>query len=423
MSPEPTPTPARQSEIYLSGMRGERPRIPANPLDLEAMARRVMRGEAFAYIAAGAGTSSTVQANRAALDRIRIVPRMLRDVSVRDTSIELFGARLPFPLVLSPVGVLELAHHAADAGVARAAARERVPMIFSSQASVPMEACASAMGNATRWFQLYWSKDDELVDSFVRRAETCGCSALVVTLDTTLLGWRPRDLDLGYLPFLRGMGIAQYTSDPVFMSKLDQPLPTPAPAPRATIHAVRNVVSAAGRVPGSRIDNLRSGRALKAVRRFIATYSRPSLSWDEISGLRARTRLPIVLKGILHPDDARRALDLGVSGIFVSNHGGRQVDGSIAAAEALPAIVRAVNGAAPIIMDSGIRGGADIFRALALGATAVGIGRNYAYALAIAGENGVRELLGNLHAEFELTMALAGCTSVAEIMTDSIAHP
>lgn len=413
---EPTPTPARQSEIYLAGMRGRVPRLPTNPLELERAAQRVMRRNAFAYIAAGAGTSSTVLANRTALDRLRIVPRVLNDVSVRDTGTELFGQRLPLPLLLSPVGVLELAHPDADAAVARAAASARVPMIFSSQASVPMERCAAGMGSAPRWFQLYWSKDDELVHSFVRRAESCGCSAIVVTLDTTLLGWRPLDLDRGFLPFLRGMGIAQYTSDPVFMAKLDQPLPGPAPVrARPTLTAVRNLLGAARRIPGGTLHNLRSGRALKAVRRFIATYSRPSLGWSEIAALRAQTRLPIVLKGVLHADDARRALDLGVDAIFVSNHGGRQVDGVIAAIEALPSIIEAVAGRAPVLMDSGIRGGADIFRALALGARAVGIGRSYAYALALNGEAGVRELLGNLHAEFELTLALSGWASATQV--------
>ena len=418
---QPTPTPARQSDIYLRGMRGLRPTLPTDPTQLEAAAQRVMRKEAFAYIAAGAGTSATVRANRAAFERIAIVPRMLRDVSVRDTSTEVFGRRIPFPLLISPVGVLELAHAQADLAVARAAAATGVPMIFSNQASVPMESCAAVMSDAPRWFQLYWSKDDELVQSFVQRAEACGCAAIVVTLDTTLLAWRPLDLDLGFLPFLRGMGIAQYTSDAVFMRKLDEPLPGPAPAAGpVTLSALRNVFALARAVPGGTMQNLRGGRALAAVRRFIATYSRPSLNWADIDALRQRTGLPIVLKGILDPDDARRAIDAGVNGIFVSNHGGRQVDGAIAAIDALPRVAAAVNAAVPLFMDSGVRSGADIFRALALGATAVGIGRSYAYALAIAGESGVRELLANLQAEFELTMALAGCKNVAEITMERL---
>ena len=418
---QPTPTPARQAQIYLDGVRGARPAIPTDATQLEDAARRVMRREAFSYVAAGAGTSSTVRANRSALSRVRVVPRMLRDVSVRDPSVQLLGRRLPIPLVISPVGVLELAHKDADLAVARAAATLGVPMVFSNQASVAMETCAQAMGGAPRWFQLYWSKDDEFVESVLARAEACGCEALVLTLDTTMLGWRPRDLDLGFLPFLRGMGIAQYTSDPVFMRKLDEPLPgAAASGGRITIDALRNVTAMARAVPGGVLNNLRSGRARAAVRRFIATYSRPSITWRDLAWLRQRTRLPIVLKGILHPDDARRALDAGVAGIFVSNHGGRQVDGAIGAAAALPAIVRAVDGAVPVLMDSGIRGGADMFRAIALGATAVGIGRPYAYALAIAGEAGVRELLQNFTADFELTMGLAGCAKVADITADCI---
>jgi isopentenyl diphosphate isomerase/L-lactate dehydrogenase-like FMN-dependent dehydrogenase len=289
-------------------------------------------------------------------------------------------------------------------------------MVFSNQASVPMERCAATMGDAPRWFQLYWSSDDELVESLVGRAERCGCEALVVTLDTTMLGWRTRDLELGYLPFLHGRGIAQYTSDPVFMRKLDEPLPAAPPSGGGvTLAALRALVAMAVAVPGSTLANLRSGRGRAAVQRFVATYSRASLTWTDLAWLRGRTTLPIVLKGILHPDDARKAVESGMDGVFVSNHGGRQVDGAIAALDALVAVVDAVQGRVPVLFDSGVRNGADVFRALALGARAVGIGRPYLYGLALAGEAGVREVVGNLLAEFELTMALAGCASVGAI--------
>lgn len=413
---EVSSTPQRQTDIYLAGARGVRPRVPVDAEALALAAQRVMREEAFAYLAGGAGSESTMRANRAAFERWRIVPRMLRDVSVRDTSIELFGRRLPSPFVLSPIGVLELMHRDADLAVARAAASLGIPMCFSNQASVPMETCATAMGDAPRWFQLYWSKDDELVASLVRRAEACGCDAIVVTLDTTYLGWRARDLDLAHLPFMLGKGIAQYTSDPVFMRKLGEPLPGPAPARGGvTLSAVRTLLSMARAVPGGAVNNLRSGTAIAAVRRFVATYSRPALTWADLPTLRRHTRLPILLKGILHPDDARQAIDAGIDGIFVSNHGGRQVDGSIAALDALPGVIAAVNGRVPVLMDSGIRGGADAVRALALGARAVGIARPYAYGLALAGEAGVREVVQNMTAEFELTMALSGCRSVSEL--------
>jgi lactate 2-monooxygenase len=332
-------------------------------------------------------------------------------------SISLFGDTLPTPLLLAPIGVLEMAHREADLAVARAAAEERVPMIFSNQASVPMEACAAAMGDVPRWFQLYWSTSNELVASFVRRAEACGCRAIVLTLDTTMLGWRPRDLDLAYLPFLRGKGVAQYTSDPVFRASLAhaQEPATAAPRPRVTLAAVRALLEITRHFPGPFTKNLRSGEPRAAVQRFIATYSRPSLAWSDLGFLRGLTTLPILLKGILHPGDARRAIDAGMNGIIVSNHGGRQVDGAIAALDALPDVVEAADGRVPVLFDSGIRGGTDVFKALALGATAVCLGRPYVYGLAIAGEAGVREVIRNVLAELDLTMGLAGCASVREV--------
>ncbi|HEX9939588.1 MAG TPA: lactate 2-monooxygenase [Longimicrobium sp.] len=407
----------RQSQVYVGGMAGQKPLIPVGARELEHAARRRMTPEAYAYVAGGAGSESTVRANRDAFERRRIVPRMLRDVGERDVSVELFGRTLPAPLLVAPVGVLELAHAEADVAVARAAAEAGVPMVFSSQASVSMEECARAMGDSPRWFQLYWSKNDAVVESFVRRAEGCGCEAIVVTLDTTLLGWRTRDLDLAYLPFLRGKGIAQYVSDPVFIASLSQPVPpaTPPPARKVNLSSLAAFAALVRAHPGSFLKNLRSGVPLAAVQQFIATYSRPSLTWDDLPFLRARTKLPILLKGILHPDDARRALDHGMDGIIVSNHGGRQVDGAVATLDALPAIAAAVGGRVPVLMDSGVRGGADVFKALALGARAVLVGRPYVYALALAGHAGVLELLRNLVADFELTMGLAGCRSVAEI--------
>ncbi len=421
VSSDDTP-PTRQTAIYLAGLAGRRPRVPVDPGALERAAQRVMSTRAYAYVAGDAGAEETVAANRAALERWRIVPRVLRDVSRRDTAIDLFGQRLPAPLFLSPIGVLELAHRDADLAVARAAASLGIPMVFSSQASVPMEQCAAAMGAAPRWFQLYWSKDDELVASFVSRAEQCGCSVLLVTLDTTFLGWRARDLELGHLPFLYGKGIAQYTSDPVFMRKLGEPLDAPSPTrARPTLSTLRAAVAMARAVPGDTFHNLRRGTALSAVRRFIATYSRPSLTWDDLAWLRQRTRLPIVLKGVLHADDARRALDAGMDGVMVSNHGGRQVDGAIAAADALPLVVDAVGGRVPVLFDSGVRGGADVVRAVSLGARAAGLGRPYVFGLALAGEAGVREVVGNVLAELDLTMALAGRSAVSELTRDVLA--
>ena len=347
---------------------------------------------------------------------------MLRDVSERNTSVTLFGRRLDSPFLLAPIGVLELAHRDADAAVARAARDTNTPMIFSNQASRPMEQMAGILGDTRHWFQLYWSKSDELVQSFLGRAGRCGCDAIVVTLDTTLLGWRPRDLEIAYLPFLRGKGIAQYTSDPVFTRLISEPDPDAPPAPEPTPNpaALKTLIELTRAYPDRFLKTLLNGRGRAAVQYFTNIYSRPSIAWQHLPFLREHTDLPIVLKGILHPDDAVRALDAGIDAIVVSNHGGRQVDGSIATLEALPAIADAVDGRIPILLDSGIRSGADAFKALALGASAVLIGRPYVYGLAVAGHRGVREVIENFTADFELTMALAGCRSIAEIDRDAL---
>ncbi|MCS6929542.1 MAG: alpha-hydroxy-acid oxidizing protein [Saprospiraceae bacterium] len=405
----------RQRAVYIGGVSGKRLCIPVDISLLEAAAQKRLSAEAWAYIAGGAGRERTMASNVSAFDRWAIVPRMLRDVEKRDISTTLFGRKIPAPFFLAPIGVLEMAHREADLAVARAAAATGVPFIFSNQASVPMEVCAAAMKQTPHFFQLYWSRSDELVAHFLERAKACGSAGIVVTLDTTMLGWRTRDLDLAFLPFLRGMGIAQYTSDPVFYRIMQEPDPSPAPKPRPSIEAIRVLIAANRRFPGSFWKNLRTGAGLRAVRTFVRIYSRPNITWQDLPVLRQYTDLPIILKGILHPDDARRALDYGVDGLYVSNHGGRQVDGAIAAIEALPAIAAAVQGKVPILVDSGVRGGADVFKALALGATAVGIGRPYCYALAVAGQIGVEELLLNWMADFELTMALAGCKNVEEV--------
>ncbi len=410
----------RQAEIYFAGIRGKVPPVPVDPARLEERARAAMSAEAFAYIAGGAGLETAMTANRASFDRWRIVPRMLRDVSRRDLGIELFGRRLAAPFLLAPIGVLEMAHPQADLAVARAAAAEGVPFVFSSQASVPMETTAAAMGDAPRWFQLYWSSADEVMESFVRRAEACGCEAIVLTLDTTMLGWRARDLDLAYVPFLYGKGIAQYTSDPAFMRLVDESEPPSRPPGPPTFGQLRALAAIARAHPGSTLGNLRSPRARTAVRRFFEFFPRPSLTWDDLPRLLELTELPVLLKGILSADDARRAVQMGVDGIVVSNHGGRQVDGAIGAVDALPGVVDAVAGRVPVLFDSGVRCGADAFKALALGARAVLIGRPYAYGLAIAGEQGVRDVTRNLVADLDLTLGLAGVASITELGRDAV---
>jgi isopentenyl diphosphate isomerase/L-lactate dehydrogenase-like FMN-dependent dehydrogenase len=412
---------ARQRAVYAAGVAGRRPAWPMEFEALEREAAHSMDAAAHAYVAGGAGTEATMRANRAAFDRWRIVPRVLRDVSVRDTSVQLLGRTLPMPVLAAPIGVLEMCHRDADLAVARAAARAGVPMVFSSQASVSMEACAAAMGDAPRWFQLYWSTDDRVVRSFVTRAKDAGCEAIVLTLDTTMLGWRTRDLELGHLPFLHGKGIAQYVSDPEFLRLLDEePLPGDDSPKQVTPASFAALVGMARRIPGGTLANIRSGRALAAVRRFTATYSRPSLTWDEVARVREYTDLPVLLKGVLHPDDAAKAIELGLDGVVVSNHGGRQVDGAIASLDALPGIVDVVGGRAPVLFDSGIRSGADVFKAVALGASAVLLGRPYAYGLALGGQAGVTHVLENLHADLDLTLGLSGHRSVRELTREAL---
>lgn len=408
----------RQRDIYLGGLRGRKPRVPQSAAALERAAERTMSREGFAYIAGGAGLESTMSANREAFERLRIVPRMLRGAESRSLEVELFGRTLPAPFLLAPIGVLEMAHRDSDVAVARAAAAEGVPMIFSSQASRSMEACSAAMGDAPRWFQLYMSTSGDVVRSFVSRAERCGCDAIVITLDTTLLGWRLRDLDLAFLPFALGKGIAQYVADPEFQRQVDE-----APVPergQVTPEALRSLWRLAHAYPGSTWQNLRSARPRQAAMTFLETFTRPSLNWEDVALVRDATRLPLLLKGILSPDDARMALEHGVDGIVVSNHGGRQVDGAIASLDALPGIVDVVDDRVPVLLDSGIRGGADIFKALALGARAVLIGRPYCYGLAIAGEAGVREVIQNFLADIDLTLALTGHSTIADIGPGSV---
>jgi lactate 2-monooxygenase len=411
----------RQREIYLNGFAGKHPLIPTHFNRLEKTAKKVISKQAYAYIAGGAGLESTMRSNRDGFEKIQIIPRMLKNVSTRDMSIELWGKKLPSPFFLSPIGVLEMVHAEADLAVGKAATSMNFPMVFSNQASKPMEEVSAVMGEGTRLFQLYWSKSNDLVASFVQRAERCGCSGIVVTLDTTMLGWRTRDLDLAYLPFLEGKGIAQYTSDSVFQKLMDDPDPNPPVKRKITMQSILGLIQMTQNYPGGGfLKKLKSGRPIKAVQKFISIYSNPAVTWVDLKFLRTITKLPIILKGILHPDDARKAIDYGVDGIYVSNHGGRQVDGSISTIQALPTIAAAVNKQLPILFDSGIRGGTDAFRALALGATAVGIGRPYVYALALGGETGVRELLKNYQADFELTMGLSGCSAVQEITSECV---
>jgi lactate 2-monooxygenase len=298
---------------------------------------------------------------------------------VRGLSMEVLGTRSPAPFLLAPIGVLSIAHEEGELGVARAAAASGVPMVLSSAATHSIEQVAET--GAPRWFQLYWVNDREICESFVHRAEAVGYEAIVVTLDTLTLGWRPRDLRQAYLPFIKGEGCGQFFTDPVFRSRLDK----------------------------SPDEDL-----LAAAATMLATFPNLGLTWDDLDWLRAQTTLPLLVKGVLTAEDARRALDHGMDAVVVSNHGGRQVDGSVAALDALVEVRDALP-TAVVLMDGGIRSAADVLKAMALGADAVLLGRPYAYALAVGGQRGVEELIQNLMAEIDLSLALAGAHSIREL--------
>jgi len=411
---------AVQGAIYSAGAYGHKPKVPVEPAALYDAARRRMSRQAWAYVAGSAGQQRTDAANQSAFQRFPIVPRMLRDVSQRSLRVTLLGHDLPAPVLLAPIGVLEMAHRDAELAVAQAARAIGLPMVLSTQGSVPMEDTVRELGTNPMWYQLYWSNNDELARSLVQRAEKSGAQAIVVTLDTHLLGWRTKDLDLGYLPFARGLGIAQYLSDPVFQQLVRDRVASGAGGQmvarqRPTPAAVRTLISIARHCPGGVSDNLRSPLPRAAVETFLDVFPCPGLTWDHLPKLREWTRLPIVLKGIQDVDDARTALDHGVDGLVVSNHGGRQVDGAVASLDALAQIAPAVDGRVPVLFDSGIRSGADIFKALALGASAVLVGRPWLYGLALDGAAGAQAVMERLLAELDLTMGLSGVASIAGI--------
>lgn len=372
----------RQQNVYASGMLAdESPEHPVQYEKLEREALEAMSDEAAAYVAGGAGTENTIIENRRAFDDWRIVPRMLRDVSERNLRVKPFDREFEVPVMLAPLGVLSIIHEEGELAVARAAADLDVPMMLSSASSYTMEEVADELGETPKWFQLYWSSDPKIARSFVQRAEESEYDGIVVTLDTPLLGWRERDIEQGYLPFLDGEGVANYFTDPAFRDRLDAP-------PEENEAA--------------------------AVMEFIDVFGDPSLTWEDLAALRKETDLPLVVKGVLHPDDAKHAVECGADGVIVSNHGGRQVDGAVGALTALPSVVEAV-GDTPVLFDSGIRGGADVVKALALGADSVLLGRPYAYGLALDGEDGVRSVLKNFLADLDLTLALSGHTSFADL--------
>jgi lactate 2-monooxygenase len=375
-------------EIYMRGLGGETPAIPVSIEELERQATEAMEPRAANYVGAGAGSEDTIRANREAFRRRRIVPRMLRDLVARELSTTLLGTAMPAPLMLAPIGVQKVLHPEGEKATARAAAAVGVPMIASTASHFSLEEIAEASGEGPRWFQLYWPNDPSLLRSFVERAEAAGYGAIVVTVDTFIPGWKPRDLQQAWLPFLEGSGNANYMRDPVFRAGLER-------SPEEDLGA--------------------------ATGHYLGVLANPALSWDDLATLREITSLPILVKGIQHVDDAREAARRGLDGIVVSNHGGRQVDGAVASLDALPAIAEAVGDELAILFDSGVRNGSDVLKALALGADAVCLGRPYAWGLALDGQAGVETVLKMVLAELDLTMALCGLTRPEEIGPDLLA--
>ncbi|WP_339322436.1 alpha-hydroxy-acid oxidizing protein [Paenibacillus sp. FSL W8-0194] len=370
-----------QMDIYQCGDEAAK-LLPVSFDEWENRAKQVLAAAPFGYVYGAAGAGDTHRGNVDAFQKYRLRPRVCSDISKRDLSVSIFGDRFPVPFLLAPIGVNTILHPDGELAPAKAAAKLGVPYILSNVSSVSMEEVAEAMGDAVKWFQLYPPKDHELTKSFLKRAEAAGFKAIVVTVDSTLLGWRETDLRNAYLPFLTGQGMGNYFSDPVFCSKLKE-------------SPDKNVKEA----------------ALKALEEGNNTC----FTWKELEYIREQTRLPLLIKGITHPDDALLALEHGVDGIIVSNHGGRQLDGAVATLDALPSISESIQGKIPIIMDSGIRRGADILKAIALGATAVLVGRPYAYALAVAGQSGVEEVIKHLMAETELQLAISGRSRIEEV--------
>lgn len=375
-----------QNEIYLDALRGVVPDLPMDFAGLEERAQAALPPSVWSYVAGGAGDEHTQRANAAAFHDWGLLPRMLVGAAERDLSVDVCGMRLPSPLFLAPIGVLGLCaqDQHGDLAAARAAARTGVPMVASTLSNDPLESVAGELGDTPGLFQLYTPTDRELAESLVRRAEAAGFQGIVVTLDTWVTGWRTRDLSTGNFPQLRGHCLTNYTSDPVFRA----------------------------RVPGG-VEDTGS-----TVLHWTQIFGNP-LTWQDLAWLRSLTSLPLLLKGICHPDDVRRAADAGVDGIYCSNHGGRQANGGLPALDCLPEVVEAA-GDLPVLFDSGVRSGADVVKALALGATAVGVGRPYAYGLALGGTDGVVHVLRSMLAEADLTMAVDGYPTVADLTREAL---
>jgi len=373
---------AMQNEIYNAGLKGIVPDFPVDFATLEKRAHEALGPMLTNYVAGGCGDEHTQNSNSGAFHHWGMIPRMMVDCAERDLSIDLFGMKLPTPLFMAPIGLNGEASQDrhGDLAAARASAATGVPFCASTLANDPLEDVHDACGDTPAFFQLYTPRNRELAESLIKRAEKAGYKAIVVTLDTWVTGWRPRDLNASNFPQLRGKVLQNYFTDPVFLSLLAQP-------PEENMEA--------------------------AIFTWAATFGQV-LTWEDMEWFKSVTDLPIVLKGICHPDDAKRAVDHGADGIYCSNHGGRQANGGIATIDLLEDVVKA-SGDLPVLFDSGIRSGTDAIKALAMGATAVGVGRPYTYGLAIGGDAGAAWVLRSVLAEADLLMAVNGYPTLADV--------
>lgn len=353
--------------------------FPINTTEFEEAAKKVMDFGPYGYVRSGAGGEETLRKNTAAFSKYSLVPQFLNDVSTINASITLFGRTYPQPFLFAPVGMNKLAHEEGEIAASSAAATYNIPFIQSTVSSYTMEEVKEATGDSPKWFQLYWSSNKEIALNMAKRAEKAGYEAIVLTVDTVMMGWREEDMRNQYSPLKLGLGKANFIADEIFVKG---------------------------------IENLEDETVIQGI---LDSIHHPTLSWDDIAQLRKQTTLPILLKGILHPKDAALAVEKGIDGIIVSNHGGRQLDGVISSLEALPAIVEVVNGKIPVLLDSGIRRGSDVVKAIALGADAVLLGRPYIYALAAGGQAGVEHLISSFIQEIHVSMGLIGAANIEQL--------
>ena len=373
-----------QTLIYGAGLSGVQPTLPVDFATLKARAEAAMPPSVLNYVQGGCGDEFTQDENARAFHHWGMVPRMMVDCTERDLSIDLYGRKLASPLFMAPIGVTGIVtqDQHGDLAAARASAMTGVPLCASTLSNDPLEDVKRACGDTPALFQLYTPRDKDVAASLVGRAEAAGYDAIVVTLDTWVTGWRPRDLNVSNFPQLRGAVLTNYFVDPAFRKLL-------AKAPE---------------------EDLRT-----AIGTWGATFGKV-LTWDDLPWLKSLTKLPIVLKGICHPDDARRAVALGVDAIGISNHGGRQLDAAPAPVEMIAPVRAAVGGAVPLIVDGGVRGGEDIMRCLASGADFVLLGRAFLYAAAaLGGARGPAALIALLGDELDRAMTQSGCRRIAEI--------